>query len=360
MSTRTYAPKMAAPKSSFAPMQGRLLQRKCACGRPIGLDAECAECSRKRLAGQNRSATEAERVTAPLSANVMPSSPDRLLERASYASTQVPSGHDFSEVQVYPRQGRLQQKPDTLAHQPGNNTNDRTNIMMSSPLGCSKCSTMEESGTDKRDLAELPLPEHNIAPDIDLAQEPVPVSPPPAPIVDVGEKAKSCCGVDSFTKSDDSYVDTPTDTRKHIKFTFKVKSGSDPRKCAMVNWIQGTAKNKDGTFRKVRMFDKTIDYNLPAMRIDSLDKDPIYWSTSSARWNYVSSGADSYYATDSPGPKVWVDGIDYDLKFKMCLHCIDDVSATSDESGSGVKNPLKCIDWTFKAKYDAAAKKFTQ
>ncbi len=51
--------------------------------------------------------------------------------------------------------------------------------------------------------------------------------------------------------------------------------------------------------------------------------------------------------------------MDYDLKYKMCLYCIDDVSPISDESGSGVKNPLKCINWVFKARYDAAAKKFT-
>jgi hypothetical protein len=105
------------------------------------------------------------------------------------------------------------------------------------------------------------------------------------------------------------------------------------------------------------MFDQTVDYNFPTMRIDSIDKDPVYWSTTSARWNYQPEGT-GFYATDSPGPTVWQDGIDYDLKFKMCLHCIDDVSTTSDASGSGVKNPLKCIDWVFKAKYDAATGTF--
>lgn len=208
------------------------------------------------------------------------------------------------------------------------------------------------------DSAELPLSGENLEPGIDLAQKPSQDSRKPEP-ADAGEAAKSCCEFESFTASNDSYTDTPTDTRKNIKFTYKVKKGSDPKKCVMVNWIQGTAKNKDGTFRKVQMFDKTVDYNFPAMRIDSLDKDPVYWSNSSARWNYQSGATDAYYATDSPGPQVWVDGIDYNLKFKMCLHCIDDVSTTSDASGSGVKNPLKCIDWTFKAKYDGAAKKFT-
>ena len=129
----------------------------------------------------------------------------------------------------------------------------------------------------------------------------------------------------------------------------------------MVNWVQGTAKNKDGTFRKAKLFDKIADINFPTMRIDSVDKDPVYWSSSTGRWNYqfTMGTGDTFFATDSPGSQVWQDGIDYDLKFQMCLHCIDDVSTSSDEFGSGVKNPLKCIPWNFKAKYDAAAKKFT-
>jgi len=191
---------------------------------------------------------------------------------------------------------------------------------------------------------------------VDLAQGPVPA--PEAPAVDRAEEAK-CCAVESFKKSDDTYVDTETDCRKRVKFTFKVKAGSDPKKCVLVNWIQGTAKNKDGTFRKVKMFDTVMDYNFPTMRIDSLDTDPIYWSSSARRWNYRESAPDTYYATDSPGPNTWVDGIDYDLKFQMAIHCIDDVSATSDETGSGVKNPIQKIDWAFKARYDAATKKFT-
>lgn len=215
-----------------------------------------------------------------------------------------------------------------------------------------------EKNPSKCDSAELPVSGEELEPGTDLAQEPTPTII--GPEVDVGEKkAKPCCQFESFTSSNDSYTDTDTDTRKNIKFTYKVKSGSDPKKCVMVNWIQGTAKNKDGTFRKVKMFDETMDYNFPTMRIDSLDKDPVYWSNSSARWNYQLDETDTYYATDSPGPQVWEDGIDYDLKFKMCLYCIDDVSTTSDESGSGVKNSLKCIDWVFKAKFDAAAKKFT-
>jgi hypothetical protein len=210
------------------------------------------------------------------------------------------------------------------------------------------------------DAAELPIGGLPADPEVDLAEE-APGAGAAAPAADTAETKTSCCRWRSFEKSDDSYVDKPGDTRKNIKFTCGVDYTSDPKKCVMVNWIQGTAKNKDGTFRKVQMFDKIVDYNFPTMQIDSMDKDPIYWSDSSGRWNYqfTMGTGDVFFATDSPGPTTWVDGIDYDLKFKMCLYCIDDVSTTSSAAGSGVKNPLKCIDWVFKAKYDAATDTFT-
>ena len=215
------------------------------------------------------------------------------------------------------------------------------------------------SDAGRADTAETPLDDQPLGDDVDLAQE-LTGGTAPSPTTDVAE-TPNCCRWSSFQKSDDSYADKPGDTRKNIKFTFtvnRVEVASDPTKCVLVNWIQGTAKNKDGTFRKVTMFDKIVDYNFPTMRIDSIDKDPVYWSNTTARWNYGAEGT-GYFATDSPGPTTWVDGIDYDLKFKMCLYCIDDVSATSDETGSGVKNALKCIDWVFKAKYDAATDTFT-
>jgi hypothetical protein len=314
----------SAPKPAFSVAPTSLLQHKCACGGTPGLDGECAQCRTTRL--QHQCADQAERAdVSPIVHGVL-HSPARPHGSASGSFLEPRFGHDFSRAEVFPA---LPERP------------------------------MVSSRWDVADSAELPLPGEDVEPGVDLADGGTPMTAPPAP-VDVAEQ-RSCCKLRSFTASDDTYVDTDTDTRKNIKFTCGVEPGSDPRKCVMVNWIQGTAKNKDGTFRQVQMFDKTVDYNFPAMRIDSLDKDPVYWSNSSGRWNYrltVGTG-DEFFATDSPGPQVWVDGIDYDLKFKMCAHCIDDVSATSDESGSGVKNPLKSIDWVFKAKYDAATKKFT-
>lgn len=178
-----------------------------------------------------------------------------------------------------------------------------------------------------------------------------PSATPPAPA------APKCCDFDSFTASDDTYIGNQC--TKDIKFTAKMKPGADEKKCVMVNWVQGSAKFKDGTYRRATVFDKGVDINFPTMQIDSVDTDPVYWSDSTGRWNYNGAGTGSISASDSPGPAKWLDGMHSDLSFKMCLYCIDDVSAASDVAGSGVKNPLKCIPWEIKAKYDAKTGKCT-
>ena len=333
MSTRT---REQAKKDSWptpAPARSLLLQRKCACDGSSG--GGCAGCGGRSLAPARRTPDRGES-----SPKVGPD-PDRRKQSHETRTVRFSLGHSFGRLRVNPETERWPSSPAPARH--GANA-----------LG---------------DAAEWPLSEE-VEPDVDLAQEPgagggAPPAPEPAPGPpteaqgDVAEAPASCCAMESFVASDDSYVDTETESKKNIKFTFKVKSGGDEKKCVMVNWIQGTAKNKDGSFRKVKMFGAVVDYNFPTMRIDSLDADPVYWSDDTARWRYRSAGANSFYATDSPGPRTWVDGIDYDLKFKMCLYCIDDVATTSDAAGSGVKNPLKCIDWVFKAKYDGAAKTFT-
>jgi hypothetical protein len=217
-------------------------------------------------------------------------------------------------------------------------------------------SFLSDRGNQKAAFTETPINGDELPPGVALLQQPAADATPGG--ADLEKKPKPCCDYDSFTASGDTYTESAIDCRKNIKFTFKVKSGGDGHKCALVNWVQGTAKNKDGTFITAKLFDKTTDINFADSRIDSMDTDPVYWSNSTGRWNYKSGGTDTFFATDSPGPPTWVDGMDFDLKFKMCLYCIDDVDAGSDEKGSGVKNPLKCIDWVFKAKFDAAAGKF--
>jgi hypothetical protein len=178
---------------------------------------------------------------------------------------------------------------------------------------------------------------------------------PAAPDAAPPAAAPKCCDFETFTSSGDTYTDSDKDTKKNIKFTFKVKPGADEKKCVMVNWVKGHSKSvKTGKPFKVTMFEKDVDYDFADLRIDSLDKDPVYWSKGGTRWRYDPEGKDSFFATDNPGPALR--GEDWDLTFQMCLHCTDDVDKTSDAAGSGVKNPLKCIDWTFKAKYDKKKK----
>jgi hypothetical protein len=280
------------------------LQRRCACGGTPGPDGECAACKAKRLAR----------------------------EAAAPAATPV-----------------------TLSPGPGH-AFERVPVEIPRPPRATRASGAAGLVTTEMPLDELP-------PDPDLALLEgggAADAGAPAP-ADAGASPASCCKLRSFTASGDTYDDKATSSRKTIRFDVGVDYGSDPQKCVLVNWVQGTAKKKDGTFLQAMLFDKVEDINFPTSRIDSVDKDPVYWSKSSGRWNYkftVGTG-DQFYATDSPGPPAWEDGMDFDLKFKMCAYCIDDVSTTSSAAGSGVKNPLQCIDWVFKAKYDAAAKKFT-
>ena len=170
---------------------------------------------------------------------------------------------------------------------------------------------------------------------------------PPAP--------SSCCSFDSFEKSDDNYKGDQ-DCMKKVKFTVVMKPGGDEKKCVMVNWVKGFAKEADGTYHQAEIFGNLADLNLPTIQIDSVDTDPVYGSKDGERWRYNSSGG-SFWVTDTPGPEVWNDGSESNFNFKMCLYCIDDVSATSDVAGSGVSKPLKCIEWDYKAKYDSATDK---
>jgi hypothetical protein len=288
-----------------------LLRRPCACGGTPGVDGECAACKGKRLA---RAATAAP-AAAPVALSPGP-------------------GHAFERVAV----------------------------------GAAPTHGSRPANAPAVDTTELPVDGDDADPEAELLQAPAgggaaaaPPAPPAGTVVNAVATNTSCCRWASFEKSNDSYIDTATDSRKNVKFTYAVnfvETDSDPHKCVMVNWVKGTAKNKDGSFRRATLFGRTQDINFPAWRIDSVDADPVYWSNTTARWNYRPEGT-GYFATDSPGPRVWVDGMDSDLQFKMCLYCIDDVSATSSETGSGVRNPLKCIDWVFKAKYDAASGTFT-
>jgi hypothetical protein len=178
----------------------------------------------------------------------------------------------------------------------------------------------------------------------------------PSELLDRPAPSTSCCKWESFEKTNDNYTGDQ-ECNKTVKFTVVMDPGEDEKKCVMVNWVKGFAKEGDGSFHTAEIFGNVVELNLPTMQIDSKDTDPVYGSKDRERWRYNSTGAGSFWTTDTPGPNMWNDGSESNFDFKMCLYCIDDVSLTSDVAGSGVSNPLKCIEWEYKAKYDSLTDK---
>jgi len=185
---------------------------------------------------------------------------------------------------------------------------------------------------------------------------------PPAPLVDdtstvrgtitaaeaTAEASPDCCDLKSFTKSGDEYDDSDGSSHKKIKFTFMVNDGKDPRRCILVNWLQGSFRKGDGTFFPVRSYDMTVDTNFPTKSVDSKDTDPAYWSRGGARWRYVAENATTASATDDPGPALRSEhGAIYAMKFEMCVYCIDDVPATAPQSGAGIGTAKACLPWEY-------------
>jgi hypothetical protein len=74
---------------------------KCACGRIAGLDGECAECHRKRLAFQRRTTSHSEPSTAPPIVREVLHLPGRSLDSATRAFMEPRFGHDFGQVRVH-------------------------------------------------------------------------------------------------------------------------------------------------------------------------------------------------------------------------------------------------------------------
>lgn len=85
------------------PAAGRVLQRKCACGREAGPSGECAECRRKRLqrksAGTNAGANGA--LALSLAVQHVLQTPGQALDQVTRSEMERHFGHDFGRVQVH-------------------------------------------------------------------------------------------------------------------------------------------------------------------------------------------------------------------------------------------------------------------
>jgi hypothetical protein len=120
-------------------------------------------------------------------------------------------------------------------------------------------------------------------------------TPAPTP-ADAGKKSQP-----TLALANDTYNDSETESHKKIKFDVTVPSDLTAKDYALVNHLKGFEKNGDGTFFKVKMYGNLVDFNFTSWQVDSVDEDPVYWSDSTARWNYTTTPG-GFFATDDPGP----------------------------------------------------------
>jgi len=85
--------------TSLPPLQGILLQRKCACGATRGAESECAECRQKKL--QRKADVGSSTSPVPSLVHQVLRSPGQPLNRATREIMEPRFGHDFSRVRVH-------------------------------------------------------------------------------------------------------------------------------------------------------------------------------------------------------------------------------------------------------------------
>lgn len=78
-----------------------ILQRRCACGKPIAANGECAECNRKRQKLQRKAMNQNTPETVPPIVHEVLRESGRPLEPAPRAFMESRFGHDFSQVRVH-------------------------------------------------------------------------------------------------------------------------------------------------------------------------------------------------------------------------------------------------------------------
>jgi peptidoglycan/xylan/chitin deacetylase (PgdA/CDA1 family) len=120
MNTTLQTQVKATSTSSFTPLPGGLLQRKCACSGTPGPTGECEACRKKREAATLQPAASHAAVintVPPIVHNVL-SSPGQPLDPATRAFMEPRFGHDFSGIPTYtPAAGAIQTK--LAINQPG-------------------------------------------------------------------------------------------------------------------------------------------------------------------------------------------------------------------------------------------------
>jgi hypothetical protein len=181
------------------------------------------------------------------------------------------------------------------------------------------------------------------------------IPPPPTPAAPKPAAPKPAPAVPSLSLSNDAYVDAGNKSEKTIGFDVTVPSGLVATDYCLVNKLQGFAKEPSGSFSKAVMYGSTVDANFSTEQVDSVDVDPVYWSNSSARWNYTSTSG-GFRATDSPGTSdhSYEAGRIIAFKFKIGLYKLADVPTTT--SGTISSTPITELPWQYSVSCDAAGK----
>lgn len=103
---------------TFTLVPADMLQRKCACGRPVVAGGECAECRKKRLSLQRRAVNQSRPGVAPPIVHEVLRSPGRPLDPATRTFMESHFQREFSRVQV--KSSALQASENSLLmNQPG-------------------------------------------------------------------------------------------------------------------------------------------------------------------------------------------------------------------------------------------------
>ncbi|ANH80403.1 hypothetical protein A8C56_04860 [Niabella ginsenosidivorans] len=158
----------------------------------------------------------------------------------------------------------------------------------------------------------------------------------------------------TLTLTNNTYTDTATTSQKNIRFNVSVPEGLNIRDYALVNFIRGQILRVPGPANPtVTMYGNNVPYNFAAEQVDSVDTDPIYWSTAGARWNYNVSGR-TFTATDSPGRAdgTFNSGDSADLNFRIALFRVRDLPLTTT-GNVGAARSLVSRNWRFSVVRDA-------
>jgi hypothetical protein len=152
------------------------------------------------------------------------------------------------------------------------------------------------------------------------------------------------CLIESFWKESEKW---DSGYRKNAKFRFRLARRATRENCVLVQFVKGEVTECSGVYGVTTMLGTQVDTTTyGTWRIDSGDRDPVYGSSPSSRWNYRKRGNRTYEAEDTVGPVNNVN-LNMSLEFFMCIFSSKDVP----KDGLGV-SPLSlmarsfsCIRW---------------